>query len=110
MINVMTLILKLSISHFRMVVFLVLHPVESVSLGSFVLLGHPAMLLASTLAINCSLRDFLNKTIGIINFAKHFQNFIDDTMVWFLSTRLGLSLSCAKDFRSLISVVTWCIN
>ena len=24
---------------------------------------------------------FLNKAIGIINFAKHFQNFIDDTMI-----------------------------
>ena len=26
-------------------------------------------------------RNFLNKAIGIINFAKHFQNFIDDTMI-----------------------------
>ena len=25
--------------------------------------------------------NFLNKAIGIINFAKHFQNFIDDTMI-----------------------------
>ena len=38
-------------------------------------------LLTSTLAINCKLRNFLNKAIGIINFAKHFQNFIDDTMI-----------------------------
>ena len=53
MINVMTLILKLSISHFRMVMFLVLHPMESISLNSFVLLEHLAMLLTSTLAINC---------------------------------------------------------
>ena len=36
-----------------LVVFLVLHPVGSVSLGSFVLLEHLAMLLTSTLAINC---------------------------------------------------------
>ena len=34
-------------------VFLVLHPVGSVSLGSFVLLERPAVLLASTLAVNC---------------------------------------------------------
>ena len=27
------------------------------------------------------LRNFLNKAISIINFAKHFQNFIDDTMI-----------------------------
>ena len=38
MINVTTLILKLSISHFLMVMFLVLHPMESISLNSFVLL------------------------------------------------------------------------
>ena len=40
MINVMTLILKLSISHFEMVMFLVLQPMESISLNSFVLLEH----------------------------------------------------------------------
>ena len=51
--NVTTLILKLSISHFLMVMFLVLHPMESISLNSFVLLEHLAMLLTSTLAINC---------------------------------------------------------
>ena len=110
MINVTTLILKLSISHFWMVMFLVLHPVESMSLNSFVLLGRPAVLLASTLAINCWLRNFLNRAIGIINFAKHFQNFIDDAVVWFLGSKLDLSHSCAKDFRSLISVVAWCIG
>ena len=33
--------------------FLILHPVESISLNSFVLLEHLAMLLTSTLAINC---------------------------------------------------------
>ena len=63
------------------VMFHVLHPMESLSLNSFVLLEHLAMLLTSTLAINCSPRNFLNKAIGIINFAKHFQNFIDDTMI-----------------------------
>ena len=56
-------------------------PMESISLNSFVLLEHLAMLLTLTLAINCQLRNFLNKAIGIINFAKHFQNFIDDTMI-----------------------------
>ena len=61
--------------------FLVLHHMESISLDSFVLLEHLAMLLTSTLAINCYLRNFLNKAISIINFAKHFQNFIDDTMI-----------------------------
>ena len=41
------------ISHFYMVMFLVLHPMEAISLNSFVLLEHLAMLLTSTLAINC---------------------------------------------------------
>ena len=53
MINVMTLILKLSIFHFYMVMFLVLQPKESIFLNSFVLLEHLALLLTSTLAINC---------------------------------------------------------
>ena len=59
---------------------------------------------------NCSLRNFLNKAIGIINFAKRFLNFIDDNMIGFLNSKLDLNLSCAKDFRNLISMVTWCIN
>ena len=55
-------------------------PMESISLNSFVLLEHLAMLLTSTLEIN-KLRNLLNKAIGIINFAKPFLNFIDDTMI-----------------------------
>ena len=90
--------------------FLVLHPMESISLNSFALLDHLVMLLISTLAINCYLRNFLNKALSIINFAKHFQNFIDDTMIWFLNSKFDLNLSCAKDFRNLISMVTRCIN
>ena len=43
-----------------------------ISLNSFVLLEHLAMLLTSTLAINYQFNNFLNKAIGIINFAKHF--------------------------------------
>ena len=48
-----TLILKLSISHFQIVMFLALHPMESISLNSFVLLENLAMLLISTLSIHC---------------------------------------------------------
>ena len=40
-----------------------------------------AMLLTTTLAINCNFRNFLNKAIRIINFAIPFLNFIDDTMI-----------------------------
>ena len=31
-------------------------------------------------------------------------------MIWFLNSKLDLNLSCTKDFRNLISMVTWCIN
>ena len=89
-----------------MLMFLDLHPMEYTSLNSFVLLEHLAMLLISILAINWLLRNFLNKAIGIINFAKHFQNFIDDTMIEFLNFKFDLNLSRAKDFQNLISMVT----
>ena len=52
-----------------------------VSVKSFILPQHLAMLLTSTFAINCLLRSFLNKAMGIINFAKSFLNFIDDTVI-----------------------------
>ena len=64
-----------------MVMFLALNPMESISLNSFVLLEHQAMLLTSTLAINCYLRNFSNKAIGILNFAKPFLIFTDYTMI-----------------------------
>ena len=81
MINGMILILKLSVTHFLMVMFLALHPMESVSLDSSILLEHLAMLLTSTLAINDKLKNFFNEAIGIINFAKPFLNFIQDIMI-----------------------------
>ena len=52
-----------------------------VYISQLIRLEHLAMLLTSTLAINCYLRNFLNKAIGTINFAKPFLNFIDDTMI-----------------------------
>ena len=63
-----------------MVMFLVLHPMESISLNSFVLLEHLAMLLTSTLAINCKLRNFLNKAIGHKlrkTFSKFYRRYYD---------------------------------
>ena len=41
---------------------------------------------------------------------KRFQNFIDDTMIRFQNYKLNLNLSCVKDFRNMISMVTWCIK
>ena len=57
--------------------------------------------------MNCQPRNFLNKAIGIINFAKPFLNFIDDTMIWYLHSKLDLNLSCAKDFCNLNYMVTF---
>ena len=53
---------------------------ESNVSGGF-LLEHLATLLTSTFALNCELKNSLNKAIGIINLAKHFLIFIDDTMI-----------------------------
>ena len=36
--------------------------------------------------------------IGIINFAKPFSKFLDDTMIWYLNSKLAFNLSCAKEF------------
>ena len=93
-----------------MLMFLALNPMESISSNSFVLLEHLAILLTSTLAKSCSLRNFLNKAIGIINFPKPFLNFIDETLIKYLNSKLDLNLSCARDFRNPNSMVTWCIN
>ena len=53
----------------------------SVALKSFAFLEHLAVLMASALAANCLLRDFLGRAVGVINFAKPFLDFIDNTMV-----------------------------
>ena len=52
------------------------------------------------------IRTFLNKAISIINFAKLFLNFIDDTKILYLNSKLDLNLSCTKDFQNLNSMVT----
>ena len=53
MMNVTTFDFEIVNFPFKMVMFLALHPMESISLNSFVLLEHLAMLLTLTLAINC---------------------------------------------------------
>ena len=68
-----------------MVMFLALHPRESISLTrSFA---------RASSHVDDSLRNFLNKVIVIINFTKSFQNFIDDTVIWYLNSKLDLNLS-----------------
>ena len=41
---------------------------------------------------------------------KTFSKFCRRYLIWFLNSKLDLNLSCAKDFRNLISMVTWCIS
>ena len=41
---------------------------------------------------------------------KNFSKFLDVTMIGYLNSKLDLNLSCAKDFRNLNSMVTWCKN
>ena len=60
---------------FLTLMFLALHPMEFIFLNSPDLLEHQAMFLTSTLTINCLFRNFVNKAIYIINFAKLFWKF-----------------------------------
>ena len=71
-------------------VFLALCPVGSVSLGSFVLLGHLAVLMASTLAVGCWLGGFLGRAIGVVGFAGPFLGFVGDAVVWCHEFWVGL--------------------
>ena len=52
----------------------------------------------------------LKQGYRIINFAKPFLNFIDDTTISYLNSNLDLNLSFVNDFRNLNSMVSWCIN
>ena len=53
---------------------------------------------------------FETRFIVIKNFAKSFLNFIDDTLICYVISKLDLNLLCAKDFQNLSSMVTWCVN
>ena len=58
-----------------MVMFLVLHPMESISLNSFVLLEHLAMLLTSTLAIKLLTQKLLKQGYRYHKLRKTFSKF-----------------------------------
>ena len=57
-----------------------------------------------------SVRNFLNKVIGIINFVKLFLDFIADTMIWYLNSMSDLNLFCARGFQNQSFMTTKCIN
>ena len=46
----------------------------------------------------------------LIRFARASSHIADDTMTWYLNSKLDWNLSCAKEFQNLNSMVTWCIN
>ena len=58
-----------------MVMFPALHPMGSISLKSFALLEHLAMLLTSTLAINCKFRKLLKQVNQYHKLRKPFSKF-----------------------------------
>ena len=97
MINVTTLILKLSISHFEMVMFLALHPMESISLNSFVLQEHLAMLLTSTLELKLLPQKLLKQGYRYHKLDKTFFKFYRRYYDPISNSKLDLNLSCAKD-------------
>ena len=80
-----------------MVMFLARHPIEVIFLNSSDLL-ELTLLLLSTLAIYCKLRNFLIEVICLINFAKLFQNFTADAMIWYTISILDLNLSSEPEF------------
>ena len=77
-----------------MMMFLALRPMEFMFLKLSDLLEHLAMLLSSIITINCLLRNFPNKGIGIINFAIFFA----DTMMQYLNSILDLNFFCTRGF------------
>ena len=64
-----------------MAMFLALNHMGVIYLNSFDLIEHLAKLQTLILAINFQIRNFLNKTVGIINFAKPYLHFIVVTMI-----------------------------
>ena len=63
-----------------MVMFLSLHPMDFTSLNSFVFSRASSYVSNFNTRNKLLTQNFLNKAIGIINIAKPFLNFIDDTM------------------------------
>ena len=79
MINVTAWILKWTSSNFKMVMFLALHPMESLSLNSFVLLEHLATLLTLTLESQKRLKQgYQYHTLTfILTFSKFYRRYYD---------------------------------
>ena len=62
----------------------------------------------SDLGLLCNYK--LKKVLVSSTLQNLFLNSIDDTMIFYLNSKLDLNLSYAMDFRNLNSLVTWCIN
>ena len=81
--------------------FLALHSMGSMSLGSLVLLGHLTVLLTTALTVSCWLCIFMGGVVSVVDFSGPLLDFIDETVVWYLDSVLGLGLSCAWGFEGL---------
>ena len=109
MINVTILISNLSISHFKMVMFL--SSSYGVYVSQFIHFARASSRVADFKTHNKLLSQKLLKQCYRYNkFRKPSLIFIDDTMILDLNSKLDFNLSCTKVFGNLSSMVTWCIN
>ena len=111
MINVTTLIFKLSISHFLMEMFLAIYPMESIYLNSFVLLEHLAFFADFNTCNKLLTQKLLKQGYRYHKIRKTFSKFYRGYYDLISKFQIGLiNLSCAKDFLNLNSMVTWFVN
>ena len=90
-----------------MVMFLALHPMESISLNTFVLLEHLVMFNTRNELLTQKL---LKQGYRYHKLRKTFSKFYIQYYDLISNSKFDLNLFCAKDFRKLNLMVTWCIN
>ena len=79
---------------------------ESISLNSFVLLEHADFNTRNKLLT----QKLLKQGYQYHKLHKTFLNFIDDTLIRYLNSKLDLNLSCTNAFQNRNSMVTWSIG
>ena len=111
MINVTILILKLSTSHFQMVMFFGLYPMVTLSLNSFVLFARSSSHVADFNNYNKLLtQKLLKQGYRYHKLRKSFSKIYRRYYDLVFNFQMDSNLSCAKGCLNLNSMVTWCIN
>ena len=90
--------------------FLALHPMQSISLNSFGFARASSYITDFNTRNRLLTQKLLKQGYPYHTLHKTISKFYPDTMIRYLNSKLDLNLSCTKDFRSLDSMVTWCIN